>query len=587
MMEYPRPQFERQEWVSLDGEWTYHIVRRAFFQNMQNDTEENICSSGFPDRIIVPFAPETKLSGADEKEIIRCVFYHRKIQIPSKWSGKRIMLHFEAVFYHAEIYINGNPVGFHDGGSTPFAVDITSHVHYGQEYDLVVKATADLSDGSIPSGKQSSFIQSYACFYQRTTGIWQSVWMEPVDRYSLKNVRMIWSEEDGNLVITPEYLAEAPEGLLSIRAVRGGRVYQRTAKTRSGLPLTLHIDQPELWEPGQPNLYDIEFTVAVRGEVVDRVSSYIGLRTVSIEGGCFLLNGKKLYQRLVLDQGFYPESNWTAPSEQSLVMDIELSMKAGFNGARLHQKVFSERYLYHADRLGYLVWGESPSWGLDYNSPGLPARNFLSEWREIVERDINHPCIIVWTPLNETYLRAFPLVHCRLHQDAYELTKAIDPSRPVNDASGYIHCRTDIWTVHLYEQDPERFDSILTSPEAGVYRCYPESEPPYEGQPYFVDEFGGIKWDPETQGSEGLSFSQNMDSWGYGQSPRDIEAFYARLEGLVDALIAKRHVSGYCYTQLTDVEQEKNGLYYYDRSVKFDMDRIRRIFSRKPDWAEI
>ncbi len=587
MMEYPRPQFERQEWVSLDGEWTYHIVRRAFFQNMQNDTEENICSSGFPDRIIVPFAPETKLSGADEKEIIRCVFYHRKIQIPSKWSGKRIMLHFEAVFYHAEIYINGNPVGFHDGGSTPFAVDITSHVHCGQEYDLVVKATADLSDGSIPSGKQSSFIQSYACFYQRTTGIWLSVWMEPVDRYSLKNVRMIWSEEDGNLVITPEYLAEAPEGLLSIRAVRGGRVYQRTAKTRSGLPLTLHIDQPELWEPGHPNLYDIEFTVAVRGEVVDRVSSYIGLRTVSIEGGCFLLNGKKLYQRLVLDQGFYPESNWTAPSDQSLVMDIELSMKAGFNGARLHQKVFSERYLYHADRLGYLVWGESPSWGLDYNSPGLPARNFLSEWREIVERDINHPCIIVWTPLNETYLRAFPLVHCRLHQDAYELTKAIDPSRPVNDASGYIHCRTDIWTVHLYEQDPERFDSILTSPEAGVYRCYPESEPPYEGQPYFVDEFGGIKWDPETQGSEGLSFSQNMDSWGYGQSPRDIEAFYVRLEGLVDALIAKRHVSGYCYTQLTDVEQEKNGLYYYDRSVKFDMDRIRRIFSRKPDWAEI
>ncbi len=231
------------------------------------------------------------------------------------------------------------------------------------------------------------------------------------------------------------------------------------------------------------------------GGLLDNLSSYFGLRTVELHDGFVYINGRKLYQRLVLDQGFYPEGNWTSPSDAALERDIRLSMSAGFNGARLHQKVFEEKFLYQADRLGYIVWAESPSWGLDCNDAGLPARNFLCEWREIVERDRNHPSIITWTPLNETWDVEDALAHRRLHRDAYMLTKDLDPTRPVNDASGYIHFVTDLWTVHDYEQDPPRLAQQL----AGRYVRFPDYEKPEPGQPYLIDEFGGIRWDP-TQG---------------------------------------------------------------------------------------
>ena len=249
-------------------------------------------------------------------------------------------------------------------------------------------------------------------------------------------------------------------------------------------------------------------------------------------------------------------------------------MSAGFNGARLHQKVFEEKFLYQADRLGYIVWAESPSWGLDYNDAGLPARNFLCEWREIVERDRNHPSIITWTPLNETWDVEDALAHRRLHRDAYLLTKDLDPTRPVNDASGYIHFVTDLWTVHDYEQDPPRLAQQL----AGRYVSFPDYEKPEPGQPYLIDEFGGIRWDPKA-----LRDRDNLSSWGYGNSPAGVEEYFERLRGLVDSVLANPDICGYCYTQLTDVEQEKNGVYYYDRRRKFDSKRFRALFSRKPE----
>ena len=309
------------------------------------------------------------------------------------------------------------------------------------------------------------------------------------------------------------------------------------------------------------------------GLPVDTVRSYAGLRKVHIEGSRLFLNNQPIYLRLVLDQGFYPDGIWTAPSDAALKRDIELAMQAGFNGARLHQKVFEERFHYWADRLGYLTWGESSSWGMDLKEP-VSARNFLNEWREIVTRDRNHPSIIAWTPFNETHDTGDGLQHGRVHTDAYDLTRELDPTRPVNDASGYVHIKTDLWTSHNYEQDPERLAAQLELKDGQVFRNYPEREAPYAGQPYLVDEFGGIKWIPP----ERRPFAEN--SWGYGAGPRSLDEFYARLEGQVDVILGLDYVTGFCYTQLTDVEQEQNGIYNYDRSEKFDMPRIAAIFRK-------
>ena len=585
---YPRPQFQRDEWVCLNGEWTYTLSRKSFCYRNEDINPRRVNSTGFDKKINVPFAPETKLSGAMENELINGIYYHRKLEIPSAWENKKILLHFGAVFYHAEVYIDGNQAGFHDGGSSSFTVDITGFVKAGAESNLVVKATADLQDGSIPSGKQSSYISSYECFYQRTTGIWQSVWMEAVSPYALKKVKTVWNESTSTVCFSPEFYS-MKRGLKLCVTMRdkNGRSSKAETAAAEGIPFFISVEKPELWEPGKPDLYSIEYVLYDGEEEIDRVSSYMGLRTIMVEGNRIFLNGKMLYLRLVLDQGFYPEGNWTAPGDEALENDIKLSMAAGFNGARLHQKVFEERFFYHADRLGYLVWAESPSWGLDYNDMGLPARNFLAEWREIVERDVNHPSIIAWTPLNETFYFRNAHAHRRLHKEAYDIVKSIDTTRPVNDSSGYIHYITDLWTVHTYEQDPEKLRKQLEVKDDGPFRNYPAEESEYSGQPYLVDEYGGVKWDPETQSDEYLSLSQNLQSWGYGQAPRGSEEYLKRVKELTQTILSLPHITGYCYTQLTDVEQEKNGLYFYDRKPKFSPEKYYEIFSRKRDEYDL
>ena len=585
---YPRPQFQRDEWVCLNGEWTYTLSRKSFCYRNEDINPRRVNSTGFDKKINVPFAPETELSGAMENELINGIYYHRKLEIPSAWENKKILLHFGAVFYHAEVYIDGNQAGFHDGGSSSFTVDITGFVKAGSESNLVVKATADLQDGSIPSGKQSSYISSYECFYQRTTGIWQSVWMEAVSPYALKKVKTVWNESTSTVCFSPEFYS-MKRGLKLCVTMRdkNGRSSKAETAAAEGIPFFISVEKPELWEPGKPDLYSIEYVLYDGEEEIDRVSSYMGLRTIMVEGNRIFLNGKMLYLRLVLDQGFYPEGNWTAPGDEALENDIKLSMAAGFNGARLHQKVFEERFFYHADRLGYLVWAESPSWGLDYNDMGLPARNFLAEWREIVERDVNHPSIIAWTPLNETFYFRNAHAHRRIHKEAYDIVKSIDTTRPVNDSSGYIHYITDLWTVHTYEQDPEKLRKQLEVKDDGPFRNYPAEESEYSGQPYLVDEYGGVKWDPETQSDEYLSLSQNLQSWGYGQAPRGSEEYLKRVKELTQAILSLPHITGYCYTQLTDVEQEKNGLYFYDRKPKFSPEKYYEIFSRKRDEYDL
>lgn len=331
----------------------------------------------------------------------------------------------------------------------------------------------------------------------------------------------------------------------------------------------------KLWTPETPNLYDVIYRVKDSdGNVIDEVKSYIGMRKVHIANGIFYLNNEPYYQRLVLDQGYYPDGIWTAPSDEALKNDIVLGKEAGFNGARLHQKVFEERYYYWADKLGYITWGESASWGLDVNDE-LAARNFIGEWSEIVLRDRNHPSLVTWTPFNETW-GGGDYAYIRLVTDVYHMTKGFDPTRPINDASGDNHVITDIWSVHNYEQDGKKLAEQLKFEEGKEpYRNSRDKRhlAIYEGQPYMLDEFGGIGW---------MAEKDRKDSWGYGGMPANEEEFYKRLEGQIDALLASPHVWGFCYTQLTDVEQEKNGVYYYNRTPKLDMKRIKAIFEKIP-----
>ena len=588
--EYPRPQFERMDWVNLNGEWTCSFdfggtgMEREFYK-----------SNGFDQKITVPFCPESKLSGVKYTDFIQHFWYQRPITIPQEWNGKNIRLNFGAVYYKSEIYIDGVLANRHFGGTSSFAVDITSLVTPGKTHSLVVYVESDLRSAKQPAGKQNLQFESYACNYTRTTGIWQTVWMEAVHPEGLQSVQLQTDIDQQQLVVRPRFYKELG-GKLQVTVKDNGKIVASQTITASSLSSAiLPIKKMKTWSPENPFLYDLEYKVIDKnGKVVDEVRSYTGMRKVHIEGNKIYLNNKPYYQRLVLDQGFYPDGIWTAPSDEALKHDIELSMAAGFNGARLHQKVFEERFYYWADKMGYLTWGEASSWGMDCNDTET-ARNFITEWTEIVERDRNHPSLLIWTPTNEEF---WPdrIQYPRLMHDLYNLTKMIDPTRPFHGTSGGVHIATDIWTIHNYEQNPEELKKQLYND--GKLFVTPKWEiqlmpknigfnglkytdqyqfPEYKkDMPYLVDEFGGIKWNPSQQ----MESTQNT-SWGYGEPPHSLEEFYKRLEGQVNAVLSlSKDIWGYCYTQLTDVEQEQNGIYYYDRTPKFDRKPIQDSFSQ-------
>lgn len=573
--EYPRPQFERTDWVNLNGQWTFEMDFGA-----SGEQRGWTNSKGLSKKITVPFCPESELSGIGYTDFIPCVWYQRNINIPAEWNGKKILLHFGAADYETKVYVDGKMVGEHKGAGSSFNFDITSYVKAGQQANLVVRVYDNLRGGMQPGGKQCTALYSAGCSYTRVTGIWQTVWMEAVNEQALKNVFAIPDIDQQQLVVRPEFYNEGNDNTLTVEVKDGKKtVAKRTAQASNQSTIVLPIKNAHLWSPEDPYLYDVKYTVKnAQGEVIDEVSSYMGMRKVHISGGYFYLNNEPYFQRLVLDQGYYPDGIWTAPSDEALRQDIEMSKAVGFNGARLHQKVFEERYYYWADKLGYLTWGEEASWVLNINNE-LAVRNFLTEWAEIVVRDRNHPSLVTWTPLNETW-NATPGVYVRFVNDLYALTKAIDPTRPINDASGDSHVKTDIWSVHDYTREPDKLIANHTI-KAGVepYRNMKDKDflSNYAGQPYMVDEFGGLPWIPK---------EERANSWGYGANIDTVEEFYSILEKEIDALKACKHVVGFCYTQITDVEQEKNGIYYYNRKPKFDTARVKAIFEKIPSIIE-
>ncbi|MCR5181217.1 MAG: beta-glucuronidase [Bacteroidaceae bacterium] len=571
--EYPRPQLVRDAWQNLNGTWTYEF---DFSLSGLNRGLQR--SQGFSNQITVPFCPESKLSGVEYKDFIAGMWYHRTIRRPAEWAGKRVRLNFGAVDYFCAIYIDGELIGHHWGGSSSFSFDITDAIADGAEHHLVVRVEDATRSNEQTTGKQAHDFASSGCMYTRVTGIWQTVWMEAVSPFGLKNVYIIPELDEKRFVVQPQFFALQAGQTLEV-IVRDGKKIVGRAKQRAATPMNvvLPLKSVKTWSPEDPFLYDIELNVcAADGTVLDHVTSYAGMRKIHIEGNRLYLNNKPLYLRTVLDQGYYPTGVWTAPSDGDLRRDVELGLKAGFNGARLHQKVFEERYLYWADRLGYLVSAESASWGMNMQSQ-ISARNFLTEWEEIVVRDRNHPSIIMWTPYNETWGRSKEREAARQHDrfvgDVYTLTHNLD-YRPVDDVSGGNHVVADIWSLHNYSQTGKELAEVLTWKD-GKAPQFNENEARYGGQPYFLDEYGGIKW------VVGQQYAEN--TWGYGQGPKTLEELYTRLEELTRTIISFDYICGFCYTQLTDVEQEQNGVYNFDRSEKFDMQRVSSIFRLQPE----
>jgi len=584
--EHPRPQMTRPTWRSLNGSWDF--VEDFGHSGFDRKFYELPPGKGFGAFIQVPFCRESPLSGIGHKDFCPAVWYRNAFLLDAKELRGRTLLHFGAVDYKATVYVNGKKAGVHLGGYVSFTVDITRFETPG-ENSLVVAAEDDSRSGRQPAGKQSGLYQSYGCLYTRTTGIWQSVWLEFVPERYITRYTVVPNPEDESAFLTVETSPGCHGMPVEVRVSREGAptVTESAVVTGNTAFLKLPVKNPALWDVGQPNLYDLRLRL---GE--DEVEGYFGMRSVALTGNAILLNGRPVFQRLVLDQGYWPDTLLTAPSDEALARDIELALDAGFNGARIHQRVPEERFYYHADRLGYLVWGEFGDWGVQgYGPPGdnqRPPASFLAQWVEAVRRDRNHPSIVGWCPLNETY----QVLHDRITQlddvtaAMYWATKAADPTRPVIDASGYSHRvrGVDVYDSHSYEQDPAAF----RAEQAGLAEGRPFANRhegraislPFEGQPYFVSEYGGIWWNAELAAA-GAEQRGDDESWGYGERVRTAEEWQERFAGLTQVLLDDPLMFGYCYTQLTDTFQEENGLYDFRRHPKHDMERIRRVQTQR------
>lgn len=557
--EHPDPQFQRKDWLNLNGEWDFE------FDFGNSGLRAGVLEKDeWSRKINVPFCPESKLSGIEYTDFIAAVWYRKSVTVTETQLEGRVLIHFGAVDYETYLYVNGEEAGYHKGGYTSFTFDITEFLTSGENV-IAVNAMDDVRDPLVPRGKQSELYNSHGCDYTRTTGIWQTVWLEFVPKAYVKSFKLFPDTVNATLGVSA--VVEG-EGAFKAEAFYDGRLVGSFEKTAAGFVSgDIKLSETHLWEVGCGRLYDLKITFGA-----DEISSYFGLRDIRIDGYKVLINGKSVFQRLVLDQGFYADGIYTAPSDEALEKDIRLSLAVGFNGARLHQKVFEPRFLYHCDRLGYIVWGEFGNWGLDYSRDGA-LEAMLPQWCESVARDFNHPAIVGWCPFNETWDRDGRKQNDELLRIVYRVTKQLDETRPCIDTSGNFHVETDIFDVHDYEQKVEIFkgnyDRLMT--EGVLFERFPDRQE-YDGKkPAFVSEYGGIQW---SLGSRG-------DAWGYGNAPKSEKEFIDRYKGLTDALLDNERMFGFCYTQLYDIEQEQNGLYYYDRSPKFDPEMFRRINSRK------
>lgn len=574
--EYPRPDFQREKWLPLNGEWDFSFDEPIFDQ-----------------KILVPFACETKLSGIHDTSFHNAVWYRRSFSLPEPMHDRQILLHFGAVDYTCRLWVNNQFIREHTGGQCGFSADITDALNASGENVIVLEARDDPADLEMPRGKQYWKPESESIFYTRTTGIWQSVWLEAVSPMHLCSCRItpLFDERSVRfsyaLSAAPQHVTLTAE--ITFRGKTAGAVSVTPTSARGAFDW--QIDQSALsawnyqedlvWTPEQPNLFDVTFRILEHGCEVDAVQSYFGMRKVSIQNGQFLLNNRPYYQKLVLDQGYWPESLLTAPSDEAFIRDIELTKAMGFNGVRKHQKVEDPRYLYHADRMGLLVWGEI---GAAYLYSEQYADRIYREWLDVLRRDYNHPCIVVWTPLNESWgvqeIETDP--RQQAHSEAMvAITKSMDTTRLVVDNDGWEHTNGDLLTIHDYSPSGEMLRAHLGSMDTilalrPAQRALFVGRHAYAGQPILLSEFGGVKFVPGTEAQH---------SWGYCEAD-SCAAFAGKLRELFDAVRACPLVDGYCYTQLTDVETEQNGLLTYDRTPKLPLETICAILNGRTNEHE-
>ena len=577
---HPRKIFRRDRWQSLNGEWDF-----AFDDEQKFYIPKQV--SSWTHKINVPFAPETKASGVQDTKFHNRCWYQKKFIL--KKSNKRIILHFGAVDYQARVWLNDLYLGSHEGGHTPFHFDITNHLVDGGEQVLTVCADDDPHDLTKPRGKQDWQLEPHSIWYPRTTGIWQTVWLEEVPETFIERFRCSPLLERWEIGTEVFIAGPCPEGLELRIILRCGsqtlardryevihkEVHRRIAMSDPGID---DFRNELLWSPEKPTLIDVELELWFEGKVIDKIHSYTALRSVSFNRDRFLLNGRPYYMRLVLDQGYWPETFMTPPDAEAIIKDIKLIKEAGFNGVRKHQKVEDPDFLYWADTMGLLVWGEMPS---AYRFTTESVERITKEWLEVMNRDMNHPCVVVWVPFNESWGvpdLAEKVAHQSCVQALYHLTKTIDPTRPCIGNDGWESTATDILGIHDYDDQPERLlKKYATNGSMSVNEILNRYRPggrvitvegyAHKGQPVMLTEFGGIAF---VEPSEAIT-----KTWGYSAATSSKE-FRRRYEELMNAIHRIELFAGFCYTQLTDTFQEANGLLKADRTPKFPLNAMAR-----------
>jgi len=572
---YPRPQLRREEWISLNGEWEFALDPAGTWR-LPADVQ-------WTRTIRVPFSPETPASGIGDTGFYRTCWYRRQIQLPQLAAGQSLILHFGAVDYTATVWVGGRYVASHRGGYTPFSCNLTEAVCGSENCDIVVRVEDDPLDLAKPRGKQDWQEEPHSIWYPRTTGIWQTVWLEIVPSTHLSRVAFTpnlarweigieaWADGEPREPLRLAVTLKSGDTLLAADSytVVAGEVHRRIALSDPG------IDDSRnelLWSPESPHLIDVQLDLwGERGELIDRARSYAALRTAATQRGRFVLNNRPYHLRMVLDQGYWPDTGLTAPDDEALRRDVQLARRMGFNGVRKHQKIEDPRYLYWADRLGLCIWEEMPS---AYRFTPDSIDRLTDEWKQVITRDYSHPCIVCWVPINESWgVPNLPDNPRERHyvQALYHLTRTLDPSRPVIGNDGWESVATDIIGIHDYDDDPERIARRYHADDVRP-RLLARERPGgrlllLEGQeqadlPLMLTEFGGI------------ALSRERATWGYTRSATN-EEFAARYSALLSVVRTLSMLSGFCYTQFADTYQEANGLLYADRTPKIPLDQIR------------
>ncbi|MES2830440.1 MAG: glycoside hydrolase family 2 TIM barrel-domain containing protein [Pseudomonadota bacterium] len=571
---YPRPQLVRTAWTNLNGQWQFAFDDEKRYRRPSD-------SIVWTHEITVPFSPESNASGIGDTGFHSRCWYRREFDTTTVDGS--IILHFGAVDYKARVWVNDVMVVEHEGGHTPFSADITTALNSEGPQQITVYVEDDPHDLAKPRGKQDWLLEPHSIWYPRTTGIWQTVWLEQVATTYIQKLR--WTPIfDGYEIgceifvcgeiaddLTVEVKLHHGKNLIADDHYHlvGGEAYRKIGLSDPG------IDDSRnelLWSPERPTLINAELTLRRGDQIVDAVKSYTALRSVAITRDRFMLNGRPYPLRLVLDQGYWPEGLMTAPSDEAIRRDVELAKAMGFNGVRKHQKIEDPRYLYWADRLGLLVWEEMPS---AYRFTTKAVTRMVREWIEVIERDYSHPCVIVWVPFNESW--GVPnLTMTQAHRNAVEalfhLTKTLDSTRPVIGNDGWEASATDILGIHDYETDPERLQARYATNEP-AQALFDQRRPagriltldgfPHRGQPIVLTEFGGIAFDDSNEGG----------TWGYSRAMTK-ESFLAQYRRLLEVVNTTQLFSGFCYTQFADTFQEANGLLRADRTPKIALAQI-------------